>query len=513
MLKRNLYVNGIQTTVLVHPGDSLADVLRSQLGLTGTKIGCGQGQCGACSVILDGKLVRSCVTSMRRVPDEASVTTVEGIGSPIDPHPIQLALVAHGAAQCGFCMPGFVVSIKALLDQSPSPSRTDVRKWFQVHRNACRCNGYKVIVDAVMDAARMLRGEMTREALEFKMPADGRIWGTSYPRPSGIAKVTGTIDYGADLGLKMPPDTLRLAFVHAEVAHANIISIDTSEAEKMPGVHRVLTHKDVQGRNRIRVFTNLPANKGDGWDRPILCDKKVFKVGDEIAIVCADTEEHARAAVEKVKVELEILPAYMSAPAAMAEDAIEIHPGVPNVYYEMALDKGGDPRPILDAAPYVVEGDYYLSRQPHLTIETDVALGYYDEEGRVVVQSKSISIHDHQAMIAEGVGLPMDELRIIQNTTGATFGYKSSPTIEAIIAVAVMATGRPVYARYDEKEHIQCTGKRSPVFINVKDRRRRERQAGGGAVRRDRGPWSVLRTGRHHHDQDRGDHGRRVPHP
>ena len=494
MLKRSLKVNGVTTTLLVRPEDSLADVLRMQLGLTGTKIGCGQGQCGACSVILNGKLVRSCTTSMKRVPEDSSVTTVEGIGSPAEPHPIQLALVAKGAAQCGFCMPGFVVSIKALLDQNPGPSRTEVRKWFQAHRNACRCNGYKVIVDSVMDAAKVLRGEMPREALEFQMPTDGRIWGTSYPRPSGMAKVTGTIDYGADLGLKMPPDTLRMAFVHAEVAHANILGIDTSEAEKMPGVERVLTYKDVKGRNRIRVFSNMPANKGDGWDRPILCDKKVFKIGDEIAIVCADTEEHARAAAQKVKVDLEILPAYMSAPAAMAEDALEIHPGVPNVYFEMRLDKGQNPGPILDAAPYVVEGDYYLSRQPHLTLETDVALGYYDEEGRVAVQSKSISIHDHQAMIAEGVGLPMEQLRIIQNTAGATFGYKSSPTIEAMIAVAVIATGRPVYARYDEKEHIQCTGKRSPVFLSVRVGADEEGKLVGVEydVTVDHGPYSEL---------------------
>ena len=405
---------------------------------------------------------------MRRVPDEASVTTVEGIGSPADPHPIQLALVIHGAAQCGFCMPGFVVSIKALLDGNPDPTRTDVRKWFQVHRNACRCNGYKVIVDAVMDAAKVLRGEMPREALEFKMPADGRVWGTSYPRPSGIAKVTGTIDYGADLGLKMPPDTLCLAFAQAKVSHANILSIDTAEAESMPGVHRVLTHKDVKGRNRIHVLTNLPGNKGDGWDRPILCDKKIFKVGDEIAIVCADTEEHARAAAERVRVDLEVLPAYMSAPAAMAEDAMEIHPGTPNVYFETTLIKGQDAKPVIDAAAYSVEGDFYLQRQPHLTIETDVALGYYDEEGRVTIQSKSISLHAHAEMIAEGLGLPLEQVRIIQNPAGSTFGYKSSPTMEALIGVAVMATGRPAYARYDEKQHLFCTGKRSPVFISVR---------------------------------------------
>ena len=122
--------------------------------------------------------------------------------------------------------------------------------------------------------------------------------------------------------------------MQAKVSHANIKGIDTSEAEKMPGVVKVVTHKDVKGKNRITGLITFPTNKGDGWDRPILCDDKIFQFGDAIAIVCADTEEHARAAAEKVKVELEELPAYMSAPAAMAEDAIEIHPGTPNVYYE-----------------------------------------------------------------------------------------------------------------------------------------------------------------------------------
>ncbi len=141
MEKKVINVNGIPRTVIVNPEASLADVLREQLGLTGTKVGCGMAHCGACSVILDGKLVRSCVTKMKKVEDGAAVTTIEGIGTPDNLHPIQMALVAHGAPQCGFCMPGFVVSAKALLDQNASPSREEVRDWFQKYRNACRCNG------------------------------------------------------------------------------------------------------------------------------------------------------------------------------------------------------------------------------------------------------------------------------------------------------------------------------------------------------------------------------------
>ena len=468
MEKKFITINGMPHMLVVDPEASLASVLREQLGLTGTKVGCGSGHCGSCSVILDGNLVRSCVTKMKKVTDEARVTTVEGIGEPDNLHPIQMAFVAHGAPQCGFCSPGFIVSAKALLDQNPKPTRDEVRDWFQKNRNVCRCSGYKPIVDAVMDAASVLRGEKAKESLVSKLPPDGRIWGTSYPRPSAVAKVTGTCDYGHDLGLKMPPNTLHLALVQAKVSHANILSIDTSEAEKMPGVYKIVTHKDVKGKNRITGLITFATNKGDGWDRPILCDTKVFQYGDAIAIVCADTEENARASADKVKVNLEELPAYMSAPAAMADDAIEIHPGTPNVYFELPIVKGQDTKPLMESAAYVVEDEFYLQRQPHLTMEPDVGLAYFDEGGRLTIHSKSIAIYLHHAMIAPGLGIEPEKLRLIQNPSGGTFGYKFSPTMEALLGVACMATGRPVVLLYDYRQHITYTGKRSPWFVRLK---------------------------------------------
>ncbi|MDR3567551.1 MAG: 2Fe-2S iron-sulfur cluster-binding protein, partial [Syntrophobacteraceae bacterium] len=383
MLKKTINVNQVQRTLIVGPDTTLSDAIRGQLGMTGTKVGCGMAQCGACSVIMDGKVVRSCVTKMKNVQDGADITTIEGIGAPDNLHPLQVAWMVHGGAQCGFCSPGFIVSAKCLLDQNSNPGREEVRDWFQKHRNACRCAGYKPLVDAVMDAARVVRGEIKIEELEYKIPADGKIWGGKIPRPSALAKVTGTLDYGADLGLKMPAGTLQLALVQAKVSHANILSIDTAEAEKMDGVYKVVTHKDVLGKNRITGLITFPTNKGDGWDRPILCDRKIFQFGDAIAIVCADTEAHARAAAEKVVVNIEELPAYMSAPAAMADDAIEIHPGTPNVYYEQKIAKGADTKPIMDSAAFVVEDEFYLQRQPHLTIEPDVGCAYLDEEGRL----------------------------------------------------------------------------------------------------------------------------------
>ncbi|MGE4469655.1 MAG: molybdopterin-dependent aldehyde oxidoreductase [Desulfovibrio sp.] len=464
MIKRTLNVNGVPRTVVADPEQSLANVLRENLGLTSVKIGCNQGQCGACTVYMDGKLVRSCTRKLKKVDNGASLLTLEGIGTPDNLHPIQLAWIAYGAAQCGFCSPGFLVSTYALLEKNPSPTREEVRDWFQKHRNACRCTGYKPLVDAVMAAAEVMRGEKSKDELLFDIPEDGRIWGTKYPRPSAIAKVTGTWDFGADMGLRLPQGTLRCALVQAEVSHAKILNIDTSEAEKMPGVYKVVTHKDIKGKNRITGLITFPSNLGDGWDRPILCDEKVFQYGDAIAIVCADTEEHANAAAAKVKVDLEQLPEYMSAPAAMADDAMEIHPGTPNVYYTQKVAKGPDTAPIFEQADVVAEGNYYTTRQPHMPIEPDVGFAYQDENGKLFIHSKSIGLHLHLFMIAPGLGVEPENMALVQNPTGGTFGYKFSPTMEALVGAATLATGRPVYLNYTWYQQQTYTGKRSPFI-------------------------------------------------
>lgn len=467
MVKKVLVINGVERTLVLEGTETLAEVLRDRLLLTGCKIGCGQGHCGACNVIMDGKVTRSCITRISKVRDYARIETIEGIGTLENLHPLQAAWVAHGCAQCGFCSPGFIMSAKVLLENNPSPTREEVRDWFNKNRNLCRCTGYKPLIDAVMDAAKVLRGEMSKEDLMFK-PTDNKILGTTYARPSGIAKVTGSWDFGADEIKKMPEDTLQIALVQAEVSHALIKGIDTSEAENMPGVYKVITYKDVPGKNRITGLITFPTNKGDGWDRPILCDEKVFQYGDAIAMVCADTVAHAKAAAKKVKVDLELLPAYMSAPEAMDPDAIEIHPGTPNVYYETNCIKGEDTAPIMETAPNVVEIDSYCSRQPHLPIEPDVAYAYIDDEGRVTIHSKSIGIHLHHAMICAGIGVEPEKLRLIQLHAGGTFGYKFSPTIEALVGVATLVTGHPVALNFDMYQMITYTGKRSPGFMHIK---------------------------------------------
>ena len=302
MIKRTLCVNGKCTTIIVSPEESLANVIRGQLGLTGTKVGCGQGQCGACSVILNGKLVRSCVTSMKRVPDEASRDhgrRHRHAGRTCTrsswPWSLTARRSAVSACRASWC------PIKALLDENPDPTRT--RGPRVVPGSPERLPVQRLQGDRGRGHGRG-QGAAGRDAARgpgvHRCRRTDRIWGTSYPRPSGMAKVTGTLDYGADLGLKMPADTLRLAFVQAEVSHANILGIDTVEAEKMPGV---LSGAHPQGRQGQEPHPRLSppslATRATAGIAPSSATTKVFKIGDEIAIVCADTEEHARAAAAK----------------------------------------------------------------------------------------------------------------------------------------------------------------------------------------------------------------------
>ncbi|MGD9558989.1 MAG: molybdopterin-dependent aldehyde oxidoreductase [Oscillospiraceae bacterium] len=468
MLRKFLNINGVPREVIVENDELLVNVLRNQLKLTGTKMACGNGQCGACSVILNNQVVRSCLKKMEDIEDGATIITVEGLGNPQNLNEVQMAFVKHGCTQCGFCIPGFIVSATHLLQQNNNPTREEVRDTFFKNQNLCRCTGYRPMVDAVMDAAKVVRGEEPKSYLEYKDPDDGRIWGTRHPRPTAVDKVCGTAKYGADMGYELPPGTLRLALVQATVHHANILSVDTSEAEKMPGVEFVITCKDIKGTNRIFGLPMYPWSKTDGFERPILCDEKVFQFGDAIAVVCADSTKNAREAAKKVVIEYEELPAYLTAEEATAEGAAEIHPGTPNVYYEADILKGEDADEVMKRMDFVVEDDFFTQRQPHLLIEPDVGFSYMDEAERLTIQSKSIAIGMHRAMIAGGLGLKPKNLRIVQNLMGGSFGYKLSPTMEAICGAVTLATGRPAYLEYSGYQNIIYTGKRAPNSEYIK---------------------------------------------
>ena len=466
--KKALIINGVERMFFCDPEhDSLADVIR-RLGLTGTKIGCNVGQCGACSVILNGKLVRSCVRKIKNVDDYSQVFTIEGMGVADNLHPLQLSFMVHGALQCGFCTPGFIVSAKALLDSNPNPTRSEVREWFRKNRNACRCTGYKQIVDAVMDAARVLRGEKSMEELAWQLK-DDNYYNAHLPRPSALGKVLGACEYGDDLAAKAPDDMLYLAVVMAGVSHANIKGIDCSEAEKAPGVVKVITYKDVTGPNNIINPIGMPRSLADGNEREILASTKVYQYGDIVALVAADSHHHAREAAKLVKVNIEELPAYMNALESLADDALEIHPGIPNLFVHQPLMKGEDPREIIEKAPYVAEGSFSTQVQSHLTIEPEVGQAYVDSDGVLTVHCQTHTIYIFRDVVAASLGLPKEKVRIVANVSGGSFGYAFCPHFPALLGAATLALGgRPVTLTFSYEEHMRYTGKRIPIFINAR---------------------------------------------
>jgi aldehyde oxidoreductase len=463
----NVILNGADRFLIFNPEkDTLAEVIR-RLGLTGTKVGCGKGVCGACSVILNGKIVRSCAKKMKDVEEYSSITTIEGIGTPNALHPLQRAMITYGGIQCGFCSPGFIVSAKALLDTNAAPSREDVRDWFQKHRNICRCTGYKQIVDAVMSAAEVLRGEKTMRDITYSGDSENVIYNTKFPRPSALPKACGTLDYGDDIKYKMPPETLHLALVQPKAtSHAAVLGIDTSEAEKMPGVVRVVTAKDVKGDNLYVSPVAHPRATLNGFERKILVDDVIKRYGDVVAVVVADTEERARNAAARVRVELEPLPEYMNFLETVAPDAVRIHAQSPNIYIRQPVLKGEPADDVIENSYCSAEGSFHTTREPHLSIEGDSMQSYWDGDGNLTILCKSMSIEWNRRGLANGIGLPYEKIRIIENPSGASFGWSTCGAGYGLIAVCQMLFDVPLTLTMSYEEFMHFSGKRCASYSN-----------------------------------------------
>jgi aldehyde oxidoreductase len=465
--RKSLVINGVQRYVVYDPEkDKLVHVLR-RLGLTGTKIGCEKGVCGACTVVLDKKVVRSCVIRMDKVRDFAEVITIEGIGTPWNLHPIQVAWIKNGGAQCGFCTPGFIMSAYGLLLVNPDPTREEVREWFKKNHNVCRCTGYKQLIDGVMDAAAVMRGEKTIDEISWKPKEGEDLYGSEMPRPTALAKVCGLTDYGDDVAMKMPGTVAYLAPVMAGVPHAKIKSIDVSEAEAIPGVIKVLTAADVQGSNDISFPAVVPRQKGQGAPKfPVIAEDVINRRGDVYAVVAAVSTEIAREAAKKVKANLEILPSYMSVLESSMPGALQLYPNIPNQYLFAPLYKGEDTEEIFEDADIVVEGSWHSQRQPHLTIEPDVFQGYWDEDGMLTIMSKTHDLYGCRDELAPAIGMDPEKIRMIDNPAGGCFGYSTISNIFAIAGVAVMALDMPCSMTLTYEEHMHMTGKRSGTYSN-----------------------------------------------
>ena len=355
-----LTVNGEPHSVAVRPSETLLETLREQLQLTGTKRGCDFGDCGTCTVLLDGEAVKSCLV-LTVAADGRDVQTIEGLQHNGRMHPLQRAFIAHGAIQCGYCTPGMVMAAKALVDRVPDPSVDDVK--FALGGNLCRCTGYKRIIEAVRDWRRF-SGDDAPE-LEHHDDTRHAVVGRSVPRSDAPAKVTGRAIFTEDILL---PGLLHGRILGSPHPHALITSIDTSAAEALPGVKAVITGKDVSDV----LYGVSPAR----YDEHVLAKDKVRFVGDEVAAVAAVDEATAEEAVQLIKVEYELLPAVLDPFAALADDAPDIHEaarGKHNVntlvdHHFGDVDKGFAEADVVLAERFVGNFVYQSPLEPHCSI-------------------------------------------------------------------------------------------------------------------------------------------------
>jgi selenium-dependent xanthine dehydrogenase len=439
------WVNGLYREIDVGPRDMLLDVLRDELRLTGTKNGCHHNACGACTVIVDGEAVKSCVYPITRVEGKR-VETIEGLATEGRLHPLQQAFIDTGAVQCGFCTPGMIMAAKALLDENPRPTREAIVD--ALRGNLCRCTGYAKIIAAVEQAAGL-----SSEAQRF-YESNLKVVGHATPRPDAHDKVTGKATYAADLYFE---GMLHAKVLRSEYPHARIVSVDTSEAKSLPGVHAVMTAADVPGAK----YHGLARN-----DWPVLAYDKVRYLGDAIAIVAADSEEIAAEALSLIRVSYEPLPIVASAEQALTQGAPLIHEGG-NVVEHIELQRG-DLGKGFAAADVIVENEYRTPSGDHAFLEPEAAVGLIDDHGRVVVYVGSQIPFSDRAQIAASLALPEDRVRIIQTTVGGAFGGKEDIAGQIHVALLAKATGRAVKLVYTREESMIAHPKRHQCVIRLK---------------------------------------------
>jgi xanthine dehydrogenase molybdenum-binding subunit len=461
-----LTINGTQHHLDVPPDAKLADLLRRELGLTGTKIGCGEGKCGSCTVLLDGRPVRACVYPARRAEGK-SVLTVEGLaaswGELEELHPLQQAFIDHGAVQCGFCTPGLLMSAAALWNKMAAAARpaTDDEIKRALGRNACRCTGYAGVLRAVYSALHQQRTGEPLPPLEIETLAPLRVIGHSHPRPDIVDKVTGAAKFSDDYVF---PGMLHGATLRAEHPHARILAIDTSQAAALPGVYAVLTHRDVPGKNRHGLVY-------DDW--PVLCADKVRYTGDAVAIVAADTPEVAAQALELIEVQYEPLPVVSSAEQARQADAPLVHEEWKSGnLLEHIKVRRGDVEQGLAQADVIVEREYRTPAYDHMFLEPECSIGvpaaYDDNHSKLTVYVGSQIPYADRDQIAAALALPPEQVRVVGTLIGGGFGGKEDVMGQIHAALLAQATNKPVKILYDRAESMRVHPKRHATVIRIK---------------------------------------------
>lgn len=427
------------------PGQCLRTYLRRQ-GCFGVKKGCDSGDCGACTVHVDGIPVHSCLYPALRAQGRA-VTTAEGLSDNGGLHPVQQAFAAAQAFQCGFCTPGFVMTAAAM---TPA-ERADLPQ--ALKGNLCRCTGYRCIAQAIQ-ASTPARGDTERAAAGAPLAAEAQ------------DVVTGRARFTLDL--PDPAGLLHLKLVRSEHQHARIVRIDITEALAVPGVHSVLTHHDAP---EACFSTALHERADEDPADTRVLDDVVRHAGQRVAAVVADSEAAAEEGCRRVRITYQTLPAVTDPEQALSAGAPNIHPSG-NIVDELHTTTG-DIDAGLAEADFCYEGTFRTQRVQHAALETHASLVWEGDDGRLRVRTATQAPHLTRRLLGRVFGLPPERLRVTAARLGGAFGGKQEMLTEDIAVLAALRSGRPVKLEYTRAEEFATTT-RHPFQVRVKIAARRD---------------------------------------
>jgi CO/xanthine dehydrogenase Mo-binding subunit/aerobic-type carbon monoxide dehydrogenase small subunit (CoxS/CutS family) len=444
-------LNGRPVETRAAPVARLSDVLRLELGLTGTKVGCEAGDCGACTILLDGRQVCACLIPAAQAAGR-TLTTVEGLAGAGSLSALQAAFHRHGAAQCGICTPGMLLAGADLLARNSKPLEAEVLD--ALGGVLCRCTGYRKIVEAVLDVAGTEpRGDG---------PAPGAAVGSRMPKVDGVAKLTGREIFGAD---RAPPEALWLRAVRSPHARAAFDLGDFAPLYRAhPGLVRVLTAKDVPGNNGFGVYPKIK-------DQPVLAAGRVRFRGEAVLALVGDL-----ATIEAIA-DADLPIAYRPEAPVIGLDAA-LAPGAPRVLEEKpgniltrGFVKKGDAVAGFAAAAHVAIGAWQTAFVEHAYIEPEagwarrVAAPGGDRLELTVTTQSPYMDRDETAQV---LGIAPDRVRIVPTACGGGFGGKLDLSVQPLLAVAAWVLGRPVRCIYHRPESMASTTKRHPARIGAR---------------------------------------------
>jgi CO/xanthine dehydrogenase Mo-binding subunit/aerobic-type carbon monoxide dehydrogenase small subunit (CoxS/CutS family) len=451
--KISMTVNGRLVERTCEPHLRLLDFVRDQLHLTGNKEGCGAGECGTCSMFVDGKLVKSCLTPAAKVQG-CTVETIDGLdGQDGELTVLQKAFHRTGASQCGFCIPGMVMAATSTLRRNPQAGIDEIKEG--LGGNICRCTGYQKIFEAVELARDVLNGTLPASALDEEK-AGASFIGASYRRLDAPSKVSGRLQYAADMALT---NMLHMQVLRSPVPHGRIDVLDVSEARAMPGVEAVITCDDVPGKDGFGVFYH---------DQPVMARGVVRYTGEQICAVVAETPYIAREALKKIRLEITPLPGVFDPEDALAPGAPQLHGEYPGNLCKHTKIRKGDVAQGFAEADLVFEEVYRTQAIEHAYLEPEAGVAFLDPDGTVVVHSPSQNITHHRHMLASILGRPINKVRMVMSTIGGGFGGKEDMIYQGMLAIAAIKTRRPVKLVFTREESIAVSAKRHPFTIRYR---------------------------------------------